>query len=220
MRIPHRKQLTLDCPAVAQVEFNTECRARIIPVLRALQHLYSQPKARGEALQQVAEDVLDDADPGRGREGMSFWQILVLAAVRLGCNFTYDELQNLAENHRVLLQIMQVGSWEEASFDWRRIRDNIRKVRPETIEKINQLIVDEGHRLVPDAVEQIRGDSFVCDANIHYPTESSLLVDGLTKIFDLAPGFAKQIADMGGAISSIQSLLKGAQTTNPQTGQG
>ena len=33
-------------------------------------------------------------------------------------------------------------------------------------------------------------------------------------------GLAKQVADMGMAISSIQSLLKGAQTNNPQTGQG
>ena len=206
MRIPHREQLTLDCPPVSQVELNSECRARIVPVLRALQHLYAQPEFRDKALQWVAEDVLGDADPERGREGMSFWQILILASLRLGCNFTYDELQDLAENHRVLLQIMQVGSWEEASFDWRRICDNICKVRPETIEKINQLIVDAGHRLVPDAVEQIRGDSFVCDANIHYPTESSLLVDGLTKILDVAPGFAKQLGVSGWR--QHQSLLK------------
>lgn len=33
-------------------------------------------------------------------------------------------------------------------------------------------------------------------------------------------GLAKLMAEMGMAISSIQSTLKGAQTTNPPTGQG
>jgi hypothetical protein len=33
-------------------------------------------------------------------------------------------------------------------------------------------------------------------------------------------GLAKQMAEMGMAISAIQSQLKGAQSTNPQTGQG
>ena len=31
---------------------------------------------------------------------------------------------------------------------------------------------------------------------------------------------AKQLADMGMAIASIQASLKGAHSTNPQTGQG
>ena len=33
-------------------------------------------------------------------------------------------------------------------------------------------------------------------------------------------GLAKQIADMGIAIASIQASLKGAQSTLPETGQG
>jgi len=197
MRIPHQKQATLDCPPVAQVELNPECRDRMIPILRGLQHLYSQTEFRDQALTWIADDVLDEADPDRGREGMTFWQILVLAAVRLGCNFTFDHLQDLAENHRALLQIMQVGSWEEASFDWRRIRDNICKVRPETIENINHLIVAAGHALQPTAAEQVRGDTFVADTNIHYPTESGLLLDGLTKILESAPSLAKLVGVTG-----------------------
>ena len=46
-----------------------------------------------------------------GREGMDYWQILVLASVRLGCNLDYDKLQNLAEEHRALRQIMGIGDW-------------------------------------------------------------------------------------------------------------
>ena len=64
----------------------------------------------------LGDDVLGDADPRRGREGLTSWQNLILASVRLGCNFTYDHLRDLAEDHRTRLQMMQVG-------DWRRICD-------------------------------------------------------------------------------------------------
>ena len=84
MRIPHQEQYTLDCPAVDQVELNADCRDRMIPILRGLQHLYSLPDLRDQVIDLVADDVLDDVDPDRGREGLTLWQIVVLAAVRMG----------------------------------------------------------------------------------------------------------------------------------------
>jgi hypothetical protein len=209
MRIPHQTQQTFDCPPVTNVELNSECRDRIIPILRGLQHLYSHREFLDQALQWIGDDVLGDADPRRGREGMTLWQILVLAAVRLGCNFTYDHLQDLAENHRALLQIMQVGDWREADFDWRRICDNICKVQPETIEKINHLVVAAGHQLEPAAAKEVRGDSFVAETNVHYPTESSLLLDGLSKILPLAATLAALVGVTGWR--QHKSLLKKAK---------
>jgi IS5 family transposase len=38
----------------------------------------------------------------------------------------------------------------------------------------------------------VRGDSFVVETNIHYPTDSSLIADGLRKILKLATALAKQ----------------------------
>lgn len=198
MRIPHRKQQYLGCPAVTQVVLNANCRDRMIPILRGLQHIYSRPQLRQQALDLIARDVLGDADPDDGRPGLTLWQILVLASVRLGCNFTYDHLQDLAENHSNLRDIMQVmQGWEDESFDFRRIRENICRVRPETIEVINHLIVDEGHRLDPSASEAVRGDSFVAETNIHYPTESSLILDGLRKILTMAPELAGLLGRLG-----------------------
>jgi hypothetical protein len=54
------------------------------------------------------------------------WEITVLAAARLGCNLDYDKLQDLAESHRSLRQIMGIGDWQsdEVDFDWRRIEDD------------------------------------------------------------------------------------------------
>jgi IS5 family transposase len=124
-----------------------------------------------------------------------------LAAARLELNLDYDALQDLAENHRHLRHIMELGDWEgddeQPDFNWERIRDNVCLVRPETLERINQLIVGEGHRLVPKAVEAVRGDTFVVEANIHYPTESSLIRDGVRKIIEIAVLLAALVGARG-----------------------
>jgi len=139
-------------------------------------------------------DVNGNSNPQRGRPGMDYWAILVLGAVRLGCNLDYDKLQNLAEEHRSLRNIMGVAGWDdEQSFDWRCIRDNVCSLLPETIERINHMIVAEGHRLVPEATKAVRGDSFVVATNIHYPTDSSLIGDGLRLIVPLAVQLASLV---------------------------
>ena len=106
MRNALASQLRLDGSSVENVKLNFDCRSEIIPILRALQYLYGQPKLRDEILEHIARDVNGNASRRRGREGMDYWQILVLAAVRLGCNLDYDALQDLAEQHRALRQIM------------------------------------------------------------------------------------------------------------------
>jgi IS5 family transposase len=218
VRIPHQKQLYLGCPAISQVTLNTNCRDRMIPILRGLQHLYSQPKLRQQALDLIEHDVVGDADANRGRPGMTLWQILVLASVRQGCDCTYDHLQDLAENHNNLRHILQVfQEWKDEPFDWRRIRDNVCLVQPETIEKINHLIVAEGHRLAPAAVETIRGDTFVAETNIHYPTESSLILDGLQKILTLAPELASLLGLLGWR--QAKSLYKKAKRAAREIGR-
>lgn len=186
MRKSHPAQARFDCEAITRIELNFDCRDEIIPILFALKHVYSQPKLRDEILQLVAADVNAHSSPSRGREGLQYWQIVVLAAVRLGCNLNLDRLQDLAENHRKLRHVMGIGDWDEAtSLDWRRIQSNLCLLKPETIARISQIIVEEGHRLDPEAAKKARVDTFVMETNIHYPTESSLIWDGLRKIIQL-----------------------------------
>lgn len=92
-----------------------------------------------------------DTRRDRGRTGMDYWHIMVLASVRLGCNFTYDHLQDLAENHKRLRAIMGIGEWDsETNFSWRTIRNNICLLKPSTIDAISQIIIAEGHAIVPE----------------------------------------------------------------------
>lgn len=186
MRKAYSTQRRLDCERVLNVKLNLNCRDEIVPVLRALQHIYADPDLRQEILDLVAQDVNQSSRADRGREGMDYWQVLVLGAVRLGCNLDYDKLQDLAEQHRALRQIMGIGDWDEKTdFNWRRIRDNVCLLQPSTIEKISHLIVAAGHELAPEAVKKVRVDSSVVETNIHYPTESSLIFDGARKVIEV-----------------------------------
>ena len=186
-----RPQERLDCLPIAQVKLNLNCRDEIVPILRALQHLYEDAALRDELLRLVGRDVNQGSSRKRGRRGLNYWEIIVLAAARLGCNLDYDKLQDLAENHRSLRQIMGIGDWqEEVDFDWRRIEDNLLKLRPDTVKKISDLVVKAGHALEPKAIAAVRGDTFVVETNIHYPTESTLIGDGLRKILPLAAEIA------------------------------
>ena len=89
--------------------------------------------------------------------------------------------------------MMGLGEWQtqEDDFDWRRIRDNVCLLRPETLVEINRLVVGVGHKMVPEAIASVRGDTFVVETNIHYPTESSLIGDGLRKVVTLAAKLAR-----------------------------
>jgi transposase, IS5 family len=200
MRIAFEAQPTLDCPRPDQIALNLQCRDEIVPILRALQFIYSDAYRRKTILDLVGKDVNRNTSKKRGRTGLSYWEITVLAAVRLGCNCDYDKLQNLAEEHRTLRLMMGIGAWEECQddqnkrkkFDWSKIRDNVCLLRPETLKAINQAVVAAGHTLAPAAIKQVRGDSFVVETNIHYPTESSLIGDGLRKVLQLSAALARE----------------------------
>ncbi len=166
-----------DKPSISNVTLNFNCRNEIVPVLAGLQHLYSQPALRDKILGLIEQDVNEASRNDRGREGLGYWEITVLAAVRLGCNLDYDKLQDLAEQHRALRQIMGIGDWQgdDDDFRARRIRDNVCLLKPQTIAAISHCLVEEAYRLEPEAAEKQRADSFVVETNIHHPTESSLI---------------------------------------------
>ena len=142
--------------AIECVSFQLRCRHELIPILVALQHIYRRPEVCQQLLQLIQRDVNNTTRATRGRTGMSYWEILVLAAVRLGGDYDYDALQDLAENHRTLRQILGVADdpidAEHPQYVWQRIRDNLCLLQPETIEGINHALVAVGHELVQPRV--------------------------------------------------------------------
>jgi len=198
MRKPYEKQRRFDCTPIADLMLNYECRDEMIPVMAGLQHVYTCGSLRNQVVWLVAQDLNEDSRRDVGRPGLDDWQIVVLAAVRLGCNYDYDKLQDLAENHRALRTMLGVGQWDDdTSFTARRIRDTLCELQPATIAEISHAIVRHGQELHEEAAASVRADSFVVETNIHYPTESSLIGDGMRKIIPLCVDLAAEIEEPG-----------------------
>src|SRR5258708_7706239 len=196
LALPHER---LDCLPVTEVPLNLNCRDALSPLLRALQQLYGNVLLRRELVGLVGKDGNQTTSRKQGRRGLSYWEITVLPAVRLGCNLDYDKLQDLAENDRSLRRSMGIGDWqdEEVDFAWRRLQDNLSKLRPETLKKRNDLGVTAGQQLAPQAITAVRGDTFVGETNSRYPTQASLLPDGLRKVVTLAAALARRPRQAG-----------------------
>ncbi|TWU41151.1 hypothetical protein Poly51_63970 [Rubripirellula tenax] len=194
VRKHYQSQQRFDCSPIAQVELNVQCRDEIVPVLAGLQFLYTNNQLRHKAVKLVAADLNEDSRRDVGRPGMDDWHVVVLAAVRLGCNFDYDKLQDQVENHRTLRQIMGIGDWEDpGNFSFRRIHDTLTKIKTSTLEKLNQTIVAAGQEIHGTAAQYARADSFVIETNIHYPTESSLIKDGVGKFTPICIELADEL---------------------------
>lgn len=198
VRKAYQQQSRFDSSPIAAVALNLESRDEIVPVLFGLQYLYTNSTLRRKAVSLIADDLNENTRRDIGRPGMDDWHVVVLAAVRLGCNLDYDKLQDFVENHRALRGVMGIGDWERTDgFTFRRIRDTLCRIKPETLVKLNKLIVSAGHEISPEAAASVRADSFVVETNIHYPTESSLIYDGIRKLVPICVDLADYLHATG-----------------------
>lgn len=185
-------QMKLDAPAIGNIDFDLNSRHEMEPILMGLKHIYEKPQLLKEILDRLAKDILGDCNDKRGCPGLQYWEILVLSAVRIGCCLDYDALLDLANEHMKLRRLLGIGEWENKQYRRSTLQENLAKVTDETLREISALIVAEGHQLVPKAIEKVRGDSVVVQANIHYPTDANLIVDGVRKIVS----FTKQLGQL------------------------
>ena len=208
-------QQSLGTIGISEIEFNIYCRHEIVPILMALQRLYVNRRGTIKKICELIQaDLLNGRSQKRGCNGLSSWEALVLASVRLGCNLDYDQLSDLADNHVKLRQLMGLGSFDIKRYPRSTIHDNLTSLCPETVEAISNIIVAEGHRFCPHAVDKVRGDSFVVAKNIHHPTDTNLLFDGIRKTIDLSVRLANDHGIAGWR--QHRHLLRKAKSTKRQ----
>lgn len=174
---------------IAEIVINPKSRDDIPKVLRGLQYIYCTPEVHEEVFAVLKGIVPKDTDASNGRPGMTLWRILVLGTVRTAINADYDRLHELADNHLQIRQMMNIGTYDEAKFNLQTIKDNVQLLTPEMLEKINNIVVASGHKLVKKKDSEglrARVDSFVVTTDVHYPTDSNLLWDAMRKIINLS----------------------------------
>ena len=73
-----------------------------------MQSVYQDKQARQE-IESILASVLSDKQINIGRQGMDMWRVFVLGIVCLNLNCDYDRLQELANGHRTLRQMLGHG---------------------------------------------------------------------------------------------------------------
>ena len=135
-----------------------------------------------------------------GRPGMELWKILVMGAVRLNCNWDYDKLKEIVDNHQTIHQMLGHPDFcDSYRYPMQTIGDNVKLFTPEILYKINDLVVSAGHNLVKEEEEPLKGrcDSFVVETDVHYPTDINLLFDAMRKVITLIARVCEELGLTG-----------------------
>jgi hypothetical protein len=187
---------------VSAITIELDNRDEIPQLLRGLQFVYNDEKSRSEVFKLLWKVVPKNIDKNNGRQGMNLWRILVLGMLRLTCNCDYDKLQELANNHRTLRQMLGHGLLDN-QFNYHRqtLNDNLRLFTHEVLDKVSYIIANAGIALVKDITgeETDRGrcDTFVLETDVHFPTDINLLWDAMHKTIPLSEKAADQYSISG-----------------------
>jgi hypothetical protein len=149
MREVIARQLRLGHADIGSLTFNPRSRDDIPQVLQGLQYIYVTDELR-EAVFAVLEKLVPaEVDASRGRPGMDLWNALVLATLRVNLNWDYDRLLEMANQHRSIRQMLGHGFWDDDyEYKLQTVKDNADLVDEASLQRINQLVVDAGHKLL------------------------------------------------------------------------
>jgi hypothetical protein len=188
MRKTFEPQLVLGCTSIGNVQIPTKSRDEFPPFLRAMQYIFLDKELNHQVFNMLKTSICTKQPTGR--LGMDLWSIFVLAGARLCLNTDYDRLHYLSNNDNLLRQILGVhdGIIRGREFDMQTIKDNVQLLDDHTLREINHMIVQAGHHLVKQkdgGSLRIKIDSFVTEANVHFPTDYNLLWDSGRKCIDV-----------------------------------
>jgi len=204
---------------IANIEFDLESRDEIPKLLKGLQYIYSRARIR-EKVFNVLKQIVPKKSHETGRPGMDLWKILILGTLRLNCNWDYDKVHEMANNHHKLRQMLGHSETDfESNYALQTIRDNIALLTPPILDKINQVVVKAGHRVITTKKDhKLRGscDSFVVETDVHYPTDTNLLFDAMRKMISLIAIICSELGITAWRqshhnIKKIKGLLRGLQ---------
>lgn len=188
MRIVKHPQRQLGEVDISKIEFDPKSRDELPQLLMGLQYIYTNIPIREEVFNILETDIAPKVSKENGRPGMDLWKVLVLGAVRLNLNLDYDRLHNEANNHAELREMLGHNCFDRGRYGLQTLKDNLRLLTPEILDKINQVIVKAGHQLLKKKEVEVlkcRTDSFVVETNVHYPTDINLLLDAMRKVITL-----------------------------------
>ena len=134
-----------------------------------------------EMLNWVQSDLLNGRNPKAvGAQGMTAEQVLRSAIIKQMNEWTYRELAIQCADSEMTRAF--VGLDYDETYSHSCLQANIRRISPETWTRINEVIIRYAADKKIESGQTVRMDATVVESNIHYPTDSRLLLDCLKVI--------------------------------------
>jgi IS5 family transposase len=201
MRHPFQTEPDLQITPIEKIRLPLKSRDELAPILAGLQWVWTHPTLKADIFALLEAKILA-GKKATGRTGMDLWQILVLGVVRLGLDADWDRLEDQANHHTLIRQMLGVPAtpWgaEAKVFAHQTLRDNVALLDEELLQQINARIAAAGREVfakkdgAPLAALEVKVDTYVLETDVHFPTDLNLLWDAGRKCVDLIQKYRDQ----------------------------
>lgn len=154
--------------------FNTPTNSAIAKELEQISRILdANPNLTDIAYQ----DLIQAARHDTGREGMNAEQVLRCAILKQYRELTYEELSFYVEDSSALrfFSRLNMGQYPSKSI----LQENIKSLSEATWEAIHRELIGYAVREKLETGKKVRIDSTAVETDIHHPTDSTLLEDGI-----------------------------------------
>ena len=150
-----------------------------------------------QMLDPIYRDLVGRRQTDNGRTGMSAEQALRCAILKQYRNLSYEELSFHLSDSVTLRTFARLGRRQRPSAS--TLQENIKSLSEETWEAVNRAIIAYAAETGIEKGRTVRIDSTAVECDVHYPTDSTLLQDGIRVITRLliegktlspAPGYS------------------------------
>ena len=155
MRTKFERNPDLFTLPISSAKFHKNSRDEAPKLLKGLQAIYLNEELNSAVFSILSKSINPKQEQlaKSGRKGMGLWEILVLGVMRHGLNTNYDRIHHIANNDNLMRTVMGIES--ESNLDQNRkqyglttIKNNLALIDEQTIDKVNQIVIEYGHTLL------------------------------------------------------------------------
>ena len=133
-----------------------------------------------KVLKNIFNDIAADKDHTVGRNGLNADQVLRCAVLKMLMNFTYERLEFHLSDSKAMRAFAKLNFNQKPGKS--SLQANIKSISEDTWEKINKALVMYSLDKKIETGNMTRTDATAVDTNIHEPSDSTLLQDGIRVI--------------------------------------
>ena len=193
----------------------------VLPV--GVQAVYRDDALRNELFALLEKHILPNRRRDTGRPGMDLWAVLVMGVLKQGLRCDYDRLQDQADGHVKIRQMLGHSNLDESEYEIQNIRDNVELMTPELLREVGRLIARADAKLSkkkPGAALVGRCDSFVVETDVHHPTDFNLLRDSVRCLLrETRAGLRRRRRARMAAVEALPAHCRSSVSPGEQIGE-